>query len=93
MGIKVWWHAATLFIYFYINQADIQYLYILLVENHSCYPHCFELGPALQQTDALLSEPLARYLSHAAPYLSHADPLSVGITLMYMARLAAPKPL
>jgi hypothetical protein len=22
---KVWWHAATLFIYFYINRADIQY--------------------------------------------------------------------
>ncbi len=24
-SIKVWWHAATLFIYFYINRADIQY--------------------------------------------------------------------
>ncbi len=23
--LKVWWHAATLFIYFYINRADIQY--------------------------------------------------------------------
>ncbi len=32
--LKVWWHAATLFIiiYFYINRADIQVLYILLVE-------------------------------------------------------------
>jgi hypothetical protein len=33
--LKVWWHASTLFIYFYINRADIQYLYILLVEYHS----------------------------------------------------------
>ncbi len=39
---KVWWHAATLFfIYFYIIRADLQYLYILLGEYHSCYPHCF----------------------------------------------------
>ncbi len=58
-------------IYFYINRAVIQYLYILLVGNHSCYPHCirsvegllwgaeprFELGPAVQQADALQSEP------------------------------------
>jgi hypothetical protein len=27
-------------IYFYINRAVIQYLYILLVEYHFCYPHC-----------------------------------------------------
>ncbi len=26
--------------YFYINRAVIQYLYILLVEYHSSYPHC-----------------------------------------------------
>jgi hypothetical protein len=26
--LKVWWHHATLFIYFYINRADIQYFYI-----------------------------------------------------------------
>ncbi len=43
--LKVWWHAATLFIYFYINRADIQYfIYILLVEHHFCCPHCFPLG-------------------------------------------------
>ncbi len=30
--LNVWWHAASLFIYFYIIRADIQYLYILLVE-------------------------------------------------------------
>ena len=24
-NLKVWWHAATLFIYFYINRAYIQY--------------------------------------------------------------------
>jgi hypothetical protein len=30
---KVWWHAATIFIYlFYNNRVDIQCLYILLVE-------------------------------------------------------------
>jgi hypothetical protein len=39
--LKVWWHAATLFIYFYIIRADIQYLYILLGEYHSSYLHCF----------------------------------------------------
>ncbi len=69
------WFGSTLpffFIYFYINRADIQYLYKLLVEYryHSC-SHCFrsvqglvwgaeprfEFGPALQQADALLSEP------------------------------------
>ncbi len=70
------------FYLFYINQADIQDLYILLVEYHSCFPHCirsvegllwgveprFELGPAVQQADALLSEPRrTHYLSHAAP--------------------------
>jgi hypothetical protein len=42
--LMVWWHATTLFIYFYIYRADIQYLYILLVECHSCFPHCFPLG-------------------------------------------------
>jgi hypothetical protein len=58
-------------IHFYINRADIQYLYyiiysILFVEFHSCYSHCFrsvedccaelrfELGPAVQQADALV---------------------------------------
>jgi hypothetical protein len=71
--LKVWWHAATLFIYFDIYRAYIQYfLYIILVECHSWSPHCFrsvegllvwgaeprfELGPAIQQADALLSEP------------------------------------
>ncbi len=31
-----------LFLYlFYINRADIQYLYILLKEYQSCFPHCF----------------------------------------------------
>ncbi len=32
VNLKVWWHAATLLIYFYINRAVIQYLYILLAE-------------------------------------------------------------
>jgi hypothetical protein len=68
--LKFWWHAATLFIYFYIYRAYIQYfLYIILVECHSWSPHCFrsvevlywgaeprfEPGPAIQQADALLS--------------------------------------
>jgi hypothetical protein len=70
--LKVWWHAATLLIYFfYINRAVIQYLYILLIENPSWYPHCirsvegllwgaeprFKLGPAVQQANALQSQP------------------------------------
>ncbi len=61
-----------LFIYFYINRADIQYFFIYTTGRvPSCYPHCFcsvegllwgpeprfELGPAVQQADALLSEP------------------------------------
>ncbi len=94
---KVWWQAAILFIYFYINRANIQYLYKLLIEYHSCYPHCFrsvksllwgaeprfELGPALQQADALLSEPgrtlwAMPHPMWATPHpdLSHAAPWS-----------------
>ncbi len=55
---------------FYINRA-YNILYVILVECRSCSPHCFrsvegqqwgaeprfELGPAVQQADALLSEP------------------------------------
>ncbi len=71
--LKGWWHAATLFIYFYINRAygTCNILYIILVEFPSWSPHCFrsvegllwgaeprfELGPAIQQADELLSEP------------------------------------
>ncbi len=67
---KVWWHAAPLFLFTFtlIEQTYNIYLY------HSCYPHCFrtvvgllwraeprfDLGPALQQADALLI--------HAAPW-------------------------
>ncbi len=54
----------------------MQYLYILLVENHSWYTHCirseegllwgaesrFELGPAVQQADVLQSEPHTHHL-------------------------------
>ncbi len=70
--LKVWWHAATLFIYFYINRADIQYfiyttrraplllssLLFRSVEGllWGAEPR-FELGPAVQQAGALLSEP------------------------------------
>ncbi len=34
----------------------------------------FELGPAVKQADALLSEPRRTLVSHAAPKLSHATP-------------------
>ncbi len=46
---KVWWHAATLLIYFFHYWAVIQYLYILLVEHHSCYPHCIRSVEGLLQ--------------------------------------------
>ncbi len=66
------------FYLFYINRADIQYLYILLGEYHSCYLHCFrsvegllwgaeprfELATAVQQADALLSEPRRTLILH-----------------------------
>jgi hypothetical protein len=56
-------------------------IYILLFECRSCFPRGvslvegllwvaelkFELGPALQQADALLSEPRRTLVSHAAP--------------------------
>jgi hypothetical protein len=80
-NIKVWWHAATLFISFYINRAYIPYViqYIILVERHSLYPHSFrsvegllwgaeprfELGPAIEQADT------------PHPSLCHAAPLAV----------------
>jgi hypothetical protein len=32
IDLKVWWHAATIFLYFYIIRADKQYLFILFVE-------------------------------------------------------------
>ncbi len=90
---KIWWHAATLFIYFYINRADIQYFYILLGENHSCYLHCFrsvegllwgaeprfELGPAVQQADALLSEPRRTLTEPRRTLLNHACLMSTYI--------------
>jgi hypothetical protein len=60
----VWWYAATLFHYFYINGTYIQYLFILYVK--SAEP-TFELGPALQQADALLSEPRRTLLQWGLP--------------------------
>jgi hypothetical protein len=47
--IKIWWHAATLLIYFYIYRAVIHNLYIILVEIHSCYPHCIRSVEGLLQ--------------------------------------------
>jgi hypothetical protein len=35
--LKDWWHAATLFIYFYINRADIQYF---IYTNIRILLHC-----------------------------------------------------
>ncbi len=85
--LKVWLHAATLFIYFYIKRAYIQYFIYdtrpLLISSLlplgrgppvGCRAR-FELGPGVQQADALLSEPRRTPLSHAAPQLSHAAPL------------------
>ncbi len=69
------------FIYFTFTEHTCNILYIILVDCHSWTPHCFcsvegllwgveqrfELGPATQQADALLSEPRRTLLSHAAP--------------------------
>jgi hypothetical protein len=57
------------FIFTLIEQTYNIYMYILLVENRPCYPHCFrseegllwgaeprfEFGAAVHQADALLS--------------------------------------
>ncbi len=89
-------HAATHLIYYYINRADIQYLYILLGEYHSCYLHClrlvegllwgaeprFELGPAVQQADAQLSKP-RRTLRLAPHPKSRAAPSSRTAPIKY----------
>jgi hypothetical protein len=49
---------------FYINRTDIQYLYILLVENHSCFPH--GRGPSRDSNTVLpCSKPTRYKLSHA----------------------------
>jgi hypothetical protein len=43
--LKVWWHAATLFLFiFTLIEQTYNILYIVLVEHHSCCPHCFPLG-------------------------------------------------
>jgi hypothetical protein len=44
------------FIYFYINRAVIQYLYILLIA-YARQRASSELGPAVQQAGALQTEP------------------------------------
>jgi hypothetical protein len=43
---KVWWHAATLFIYFYINRGDIQYFFIYCTTRRAPLVSC----PALSLT-------------------------------------------
>jgi hypothetical protein len=55
--LKIWWHAAKLFIYFYINRAYIQYFIyntsgVLSRDSNSGLPH---------------SKPTRYCLSHAAP--------------------------
>jgi hypothetical protein len=68
---KVWGHAATLFIYFYIYRAYIQYFiyysYSTTLDVLTAFRSVegllwgaeprFELGPAVQQADELLSVP------------------------------------
>jgi hypothetical protein len=81
--LRVWWHAVTLFIYFYINRAYIQYFIYttrrepLLIS--SLLPlstvegllwgaeQRFELGPAIQQADALLCEPSRTFAKFVDP--------------------------
>jgi hypothetical protein len=79
--LKVWWHAATLF-YLFLHKSSRHTMFIYPTPRiPSCCPHGYrsvegllwgaeprlELGPALQQADALLYEPrhkleLAQYL-------------------------------
>ncbi len=78
--LKIWWHAATLFIYFYINRADIQYfIYTTRIEYRSCYPHCIrsvegflwvpcrDSNSGLLYSKVILSEP-CRTLIWATPH-------------------------
>jgi hypothetical protein len=58
------------------NQAVIRYLYIILVEYHSCIPHCFRsegllwgAEPRIEIGSALpYSKPTLSYLSHTAKF-------------------------
>ncbi len=61
----------SFYLFFTLTEYTYNILYIILVECRSCSPHCFrsveghlwgaeprfELGPAVQQADSLLSEP------------------------------------
>ncbi len=67
----------TLFIYFYINRADIQYLYIVLVEYHSFFfiasaqwaSSAWGAEPRIEIGSALpYSKPTLSYLSHTAKF-------------------------
>ncbi len=75
--LKVWWHAATIFIYFYINRADIQYFIyttrrapLLLSSLLSARQRASSGVPSRDWNPGLpYSKPARQYLSHTAPYL------------------------
>ncbi len=77
--IKVWWHDATLFrlflkFYSAYSTCILSQSSVCIRWGSSPFPHRWsaepriELGPALQQADALPAE-LRRTLSYAAPFI------------------------
>ncbi len=96
--LNVWWHDATLLVYFsyfitYIHTFIQSHSYNTFIRRHSLRPLSIssslvcsvgeppcgaepriELGPALQQADALPTELRRTILSYAAPCLSYAAP-------------------
>ncbi len=77
---KVWWQTATLFIYFYNNRSNVQYLYILLLSSLLPLGRGSPLGSRAEiRSGACLAasrrttiRTRLQPLSHAAPYLNHA---------------------
>ncbi len=83
-NIHTFIHSITFIQYIYPSpfvEASLHFLIACLLSGEK--PPCgaeprierIELGPALQQADALPIEPRRTMLSHAAPLLSHAAPL------------------
>jgi hypothetical protein len=81
--LKVWWHEATLYYFFFslsfhthsfITFAEFRFRFFIAVRSCRGFPlhwgaeQRFELEAASQQPDALPTEPRRTLLSHTAPY-------------------------